>query len=69
MPRIIDKGVSQHKRLACGDTVKGYKQGGKVNVGQPITVRAMIKLPASPLTMARRNNGVRGMKTGGKVSK
>lgn len=69
MARIIDKGVSQHKRIACGDTVKGYKSGGRVEVGQPMTVRSMVDLKASPLTNARRNNGVRGMKDGGKVCK
>lgn len=67
MARIIDKGVNMHKRLACGDTVKGWAQGGRVNVGQPMTVRSLVDLKASPLTIARRNNGVRGMKGGGKV--
>ena len=59
-----DKGVSLHKRLACGDTMKGYKSGGHVNVGQgdrPVK-------PMDPLTKARMNNGVRGMKDGGKVN-
>lgn len=76
-----DKGVNLHKRLACGDTIKGYKHGGHVAVGQgtklsvatsaskPVTVRSMVDLKANPLTMARRNNGVKGMSEGGKVKK
>jgi hypothetical protein len=63
MPRMIDKGVSLHKRLACGDTVKGYKNGGRVDVGQGVQLHR----PMDPLTKARRDNGVRGMKSGGKV--
>lgn len=69
-----DKGVNLHKRLACGDTIQGYKSGGKVSVGQAtgvgaVTVKSMVKTPQSPLTKARANNGVRGMKSGGKVCK
>lgn len=67
MAKIVHKNVNMHKRLACGDTIKGWAQGGHVNVGQPMTVRSMLDLKASPLTTARRNNGVRGMKGGGKV--
>ena len=69
MARILDKGVNQHKRLACGDTVKGYAQGGHVNVGLPSIKKPSIEVhrAASPLRTARSNNGVRGMKTGGGV--
>ena len=71
MARMIDKGVNLHKRLACGDTVQGYKHGGKVamtGVSVP-SVNAAAKTPQNPLTRARHNNGVRGMKCGGKVTK
>lgn len=71
MAKMIDKGVNLHKRLACGDTVQGYKHGGKVSmtgVSVP-SVQTAIDAPQSPLTRARYNNGVRGMKSGGKVCK
>lgn len=54
-----DKDVPQHKRMAMGDKV-GFKSGGMVSsplrsTGKPIT----------PLTAAKRRNGVPGMKGGG----
>lgn len=56
------KPIPQHKRVAMGDTIKGYAKGGRV--GMPsATASAGAK---SPLTAARRNNGVKGMKDGGK---
>lgn len=81
-----DKGVNLHKRIACGDTIKGYAKGGKVAVGggpvQKVAYAHGGKVGAgagvdagssgratrseSPLTQARRNNGVVGMKGGGK---
>lgn len=49
--------TGQHKRLAMGEKV-GYAKGGPV-------------LPTgkkeSPITVAKRNNGVPGFKSGGKV--
>lgn len=63
MARQNDMGVNLHKRLACGDTVKGYAKGGRV---APVTVSTQVG-KGSPLTQARRNNGVKGMKGGGSV--
>lgn len=63
-----DRLVNQHKRLAMGDSVtQGYARGGSVNV---TGAGPMITRPAgrsqSALTTARHNNGVPGMKKGGK---
>ena len=58
MAKQNNMAVPQHKRLACGDTIKGYAKGGTVEAS-PTKI--------SPLTQARRNNGIKGMKTGGKV--
>lgn len=55
------KPCNQHKRLAMGDTLAGYAKGGLIGTGQ---VSANAK---SPLTAARRANGVKGMKDGGKT--
>ncbi len=62
MANMKDKGVNLHKRIACGDTVQGYAKGGRVDVG----AGAAVVPKMSPLTQARRNNGVVGMKKGGK---
>ena len=51
--------MGQHKRLAMGKPVNGLKMGGAV------TVKTGMK--DSPLTMAKRENGVPGFKAGGKV--
>lgn len=56
------KPIPQHKRVAMGDTIKGYAKGGRV--GMPdAKVSGSAK---NPLTAARRGNGVKGMKDGGK---
>ena len=57
-----DKPTNQHKRLAMGDTLKGYAQGGSIGTGRSSTAVSATK---SPLTAARRNNGIKGMKDGG----
>lgn len=56
-----EKACPQHKRLAMGDTVKGYAKGGSIGVG--VSVKGTHK---DPMTAARSNNGVKGMKEGGK---
>jgi hypothetical protein len=48
-----------------GDTLKGYAKGG--SIGVPVVVKA--SATKSPLTAARRNNGIRGMKGGGSTDK
>ena len=53
-----EKCVNQHKRLAMGDTIKGYAKGGSIG-----TMRQ--HMPTSPVTDAKRANGVPGMKGGG----
>ncbi len=60
-----DKLVNRHKLLAMGDTLKGYAKGG--SIGVPVVVKA--SATKSPLTAARRNNGIRGMKGGGSTDK
>ena len=73
------KCVSQRKRLAMGDTLKGYAKGGSIGVS--VRGPAPVGKPASPvpdpmksigppmgaIEKARRNNGVKGMKKGGKL--
>lgn len=48
----------------------GYAHGGIVKIPS-MMIKPMSKpsSPASPLTMARRNNGVPGMKGGGRVKR
>lgn len=65
--------INQHKRMAMGKgPVKRMARGGSVT---PVGAGAMVAKPklsggvSSPLTNARRNNGVPGMKGGGMVKK
>jgi hypothetical protein len=71
----FEKGIRQRARIAMGGgmTPQSYARGGKVGIGgtsldvaKPVKV-STAAAPLSPLTMARRNNGVVGMKKGGKV--
>jgi hypothetical protein len=71
-----EKLVNQHKRLAMGDTVKGYAKGGSIGVNinaTPIGAGRLVPKPSgrsmSPLEVAKRNNGVPGMKTGGSTDR
>lgn len=66
------KNVNQHKQMAMG-CAPGFARGGsvkptRVNVdgAKPVNVASG---GASQLTMSRRNNGVPGMKKGGKMCK
>jgi len=62
-----EKLVSQHKRLAMGDTVKGYAKGGTIASSSPaIAVRPSGKA-ANPLRGAKMVNGLPGFKKGGKT--
>lgn len=54
------KEVPQHKRMAMGEGKVGFKSGGAVS--SPLRSTGM---PQSPLTAAKRRNGVPGMKGGG----
>lgn len=71
---MSSKPINQHKRLAMGDTVKGYAKGGSIGVNvaarAPVGGGDMVPKPGagramSPITVAKRNNGVPGMKKGG----
>ena len=59
-----EKPTNLHKRMAMGDTLKGYAKGG--SIGMPAVKATATR--GSPLTAARRNNGVPGMKKGGSTS-
>lgn len=59
-----DKCTNLHKRLAMGDTVAGYAKGGRIGTGRELDAGVTPK--QSPLTKARRENGIVGMKKGGK---
>lgn len=52
--------VNQHKRMACGSALRQYAAGGLVRSPDKQGAKA-----ESPLTTARRSNGVKGMKNGG----
>ena len=60
MSKPPEKGVHQHKRLAMGDTLKGYAKGGSIGSLKQ-------QMPTSPITDAKRANGVPGLRGGGKV--
>lgn len=62
-----EKMVGLHKRLAMGDTIKGYAKGGTIASSLPaIDVRATGKA-VNPLRAARAANGIPGHKKGGRV--
>lgn len=65
----MDKSIPQHKRMAMGQERVGFKKGGAVAAGASPLVAAPKVLkggaPNSPLTKAKRANGVVGMKRGG----
>lgn len=58
------KPTNMHKRLAMGDTIKGYAKGGSIGCDPAVKVSGGTK---QPLVAARRNNGIKGMKDGGKT--
>lgn len=65
-----EKACNLHKRMAMGDTIKGYAKGGSigVNVSVPSPVGGGKMVPKvggsgralSPTTVAKRNNGIKG---------
>lgn len=61
-----DKCINLHKRMAMGDTVKGYAQGGSIGMPDVRPGNAQANATLNPLTASRANNGVKGMKKGGK---
>lgn len=70
--------MPQRKRLACGHKISKYASGGMVVPGGVgLKTKQLVELPpmnpdpsrrgpASPITMAKRQNGIVGMKKGGK---
>ena len=64
---MFKKSIPQHKRIAQGGehTPLGYSRGGRVTVRAPSVGTAQVEPVNNPLTTARRNNGVKGMKKGG----
>lgn len=59
-----EKCIPQRKRLAMGDTLKGYAKGGTVGVvSAPAVVKPSVNSgkQMSPMERAKRNNGVKGM--------
>lgn len=61
-----DKACNMHKRLAMGDSIKGYAKGGSIGVNVSVPTNKPVtkptgKMPMSPMEKARRNNGVKGM--------
>jgi len=68
----IEKLVSQHKRLAMGDTVKGYAKGGTIARSGVASSMPMVDVKSSgravnPLRAARAANGIPGFLQGGQV--
>lgn len=70
--------IPQHKRMAAGDKNIGFAAGGSVGTRMPNLGTAKARppkpsigggMPESPLTVAKRNNGVVGMKKGGSCKK
>jgi hypothetical protein len=55
-----DRGIPQHKRVAMGGAP------GPVSFAKGGSVSAPNNAVKNPLVAARRNNGVKGMKDGGK---
>lgn len=58
------KAMRQHARLAQGDKV-GFRKGGRVSVVPQQTNLMSSGKPTSPLTDAKRANGIPGYKKGG----
>ena len=59
--------IPQRKRIAMGmGLARGGSVSAKIDVAKPVNVASG---GASQLTMSRRNNGVPGMKKGGKMCK
>ena len=61
--------INMHKELAMTGKISGMAKGGLAGpmAGTSIKVKSVApKMPLSPITLAKRNNGVLGMKKGGK---
>ena len=60
--------INMHKELAMTGKISGMAKGGVAGpmAGTAIKVKGPKGMPLSPLSLAKRNNGVPGMKKGGK---
>lgn len=63
---MADKNVPQHKRMAMGQRVN-YRAGGGVSISNISSTALKSGKPDSPLEKAKRQNGVPGMRKGGKA--
>ena len=67
----MSSAINQHKRMAMGQSIKGYARGGSVS--SPVGAGSAVPRPQgksqSPLTTARHNNGVPEMCGGGSMKK
>lgn len=61
-----EKQVNMHKRLAMGDTVKGYAQGGRIASSIPAVDVKPSGRATNPLRAVKATNGIPGFKKGGK---
>lgn len=59
---ISDSKISQRKRMAMGEGKIGFKDGGSL----PAPKIDKSGVPMSPLTKAKRDNGIPGFKKGGR---
>lgn len=67
---MSDNQVSQHKRMAMGRGITSAPKGGSFAKGGGVD-KALLKtgMPTSPITDAKRANGIPGVKAGGKIGK
>lgn len=63
---ICQKPIPQRKRLAMGDSLAGYKKGGTVASDKPIISVGSSGKAVNPLTLSKRQNGIPGLKKGGR---
>lgn len=61
-----EKQVNLHKRLAMGDTVKGYAQGGRIASSIPAVDVKPSGRAVNPLRAVKATNGIPGHKKGGR---
>jgi hypothetical protein len=58
--------IHQHKRLAMGDTIKGYALGGTIASELPAVRVRPSGTAVNPLRAAKSNNGIPRLKSGGR---
>lgn len=61
--------IGQHKRMAMGEKVTGMKKGGAVAPAKNLNPAPNMNksgIPQNPMVTQKANNGIPGMKKGGK---